>query len=597
MRRNLIKALLIVFCISFFHLFGVSPAPSQEAGLKAGGFQWGGDIELGYRFTDIDGSKDRYKYVTNLQSGLKLFDLTLWGKSLEEDAKGLVDSLRFNVSNLGDPYPSAQLQIKKNSTYDLKMTYKQYQYINYREDANVFSGNQFSLDTTIRRGSLLFSVFPKDSVKVNFGYNYIARDGDAGVPRIGSFFPMEQDLKEQVNEYFVSADFPVAGWDFHIRQSIWNYSNKDKINAPVYEDRDESVWTYVSTIKGHTQFGERLDFDAAYIYAHSEGDADLKTYSPGKGDTNFNTHVVEAGLSYLLRKDLILHLDYRFHALDQDGTSFTVGSPDISPTSYNLTANTGTFQLEYIPFDNLTLRGGYRLQYQHTYGDTYADNVYNGGQNTTSNTNWVNGWVASVDWKPYKVLKIFGEYQGANFSNPYTWISYENQNVARIKIKYDTPIQNLSLKGAFNWRRNSNPQQEFQSDVQDYIFALIYRPIPKVTFDGSFTYSRLRDGKDLFDPIPFQYVRYTWNSSYYIWVGGLTFDNLYEGFGGRLNGSYARSLGENAQNYVDGVVSFWYKNKLITPIVTLERTYLTDNVIHSNGFNANLITFSLRKDF
>ena len=280
MRRNLIKALLIVFCISFFHLFGVSPAPSQEAGLKAGGFQWGGDIELGYRFTDIDGSKDRYKYVTNLQSGLKLFDFTLWGKRIEEDSKSLVDSLRFNVSNLGDPYSSAQLQIKKNMTYDLKMTYKEYQYINYREDANVFSGNQFSFDTKIRRGSLLLSLFPKDGVKVNLGYNLIQRGGDAAAPRVGYLDPMAQDIREQVNEYFVSAEFPLSGWDLFIKQSIWNYSNRNKIHAPVYEDRDESVWTYVSTLKGHTQFGERWDFDAAYIYAHSEGDADLQTNCP-----------------------------------------------------------------------------------------------------------------------------------------------------------------------------------------------------------------------------------------------------------------------------------------------------------------------------
>jgi hypothetical protein len=45
------------------------------------------------------------------------------------------------------------------------------------------------------------------------------------------------------------------------------------------------------------------------------------------------------------------------------------------------------------------------------------------------------------------------------------------------------------------------------------------------------------------------------------------------------------------------LISLWYKNKLVTPILTLERSYLTDNVVHRDGFNANLITFSLRKDF
>ena len=46
---------------------------------------------------------------------------------------------------------------------------------------------------------------------------------------------------------------------------------------------------------------------------------------------------------------------------------------------------------------------------------------------------------------------------------------------------------------------------------------------------------------------------FVWDSSYYVWTGGLTFDNVYKGFGGRMNGSYAKSLGENPQNYVDAV--------------------------------------------
>ena len=83
----------------------------------------------------------------------------------------------------------------------------------------------------------------------------------------------------------------------------------------------------------------------------------------------------------------------------------------------------------------------------------------------------------------------------------------------------------------------------------------------------------------------------------FIAAEALTFDDVYKGLGGRMHGSYAKSLGENPQNYVDAVVSVWYKNKVVTPILTYERTYLTDHVVHANGFSANLITFSLRKDF
>ncbi len=607
MRRYLIQSLIIVFCISFVHLFSVFPAASQEGGLTAGGFQWGGSVELGYRFTDIDGSKDRYKETVNLRDGLRLFDLSLWGKKIDENAKGMVDSLRFSVQNVGDPYTSAMLDLRKNKMYELKVNYKQYKYFSEREDNTFFTPNT-NFNATMRRGSVVLSVFPKDDVKVNVGYTHVQRDGDAGVPRHTYFFPMDQELNEQYNEYFASVDFPIANWDLHVKQTVWDYSNRDRIHAPKFEDRDESVRTYVTSVKAHTQFSERLDFDTAYVYAHSDGDSKLTTLPittvfPGSGKFDFNTHIFEAGLSFLIQKSLIFHADYRFHTQDQNGNADTdpfLNAPGRTSSEFDLMAHTGTFQLEYIPVDNLTLRGGYRVQYEHVYGDNYFDAGIgngNGGKHPNSSTNWLNGWVASVDWKPVKVLSIFGEYSGANFSNPYTWISPENQNVARVKIKYNTPIKSLSLKGSFLWRNRVNPDQQYRSDVQDYTFTAIYALNSKVSFDGSYTFEKVRSNQDIFNPVPFAFERNVFDTDANIWTVGATFENIYQGFGGRINGSYARSLRENPQNYADGLVSFWYKNKWVTPIVTLERTYLTDNVNHRNGFNANLLTLSLRKEF
>lgn len=219
MRRNLIKTLIIVFCISFFHLFSVSPAPTQEAGLTAGGFQWGGDIELGYRGESISGNKNRYDYVSNLHNGLKLFALSLWGKRIDNDAKGFADSLRFNLSNIGDPYPSGLFEIKKNNTYSLNLNYRQYKYINYQEEPNNLFGSNLSFDTTVRTGSALLSFIPKEGVKLNFGYNMVQRDGETYGPRFTYPTPMQQDVRELYNEGFISADFAISGWDFHLKQS------------------------------------------------------------------------------------------------------------------------------------------------------------------------------------------------------------------------------------------------------------------------------------------------------------------------------------------------------------------------------------------
>ena len=610
MRKSLAIGLNLIFCISLFHLFPVARAQAQDSsgtveGLQWSGFQWNGDVELGYRFTDIDGSRSRYKETVNLMDGLKLFDLTLLGRAVEGSGNSLADYFRLNIRDIGDPFPGGRLELKKKQAYNFLASYRQYDYFTDRTDAGLLS-DLTSFDATLRRGTLLLSLFPTGDVKLNLGYNYAGKDGDAGIPK--PFFPaQDQDLKERYHEYYASADFSLGAFDFFVKQSYWTYKNSDDISGPNQtENRDETTDTYVTTLKGHTRVGERLDLDAGYVYAHSEGEAELTT-SPeiyvdsGKGKTHFNTHIAELGLSYILVKNLIFHLDYRFDTTDQDGRSNTdtlLGAPANTSTEFNLTAHTGTFQLEWEPLENLTLRGGYRIQYEDVEGEVYATNAFEGGKDPGDTQSLNQGWVASADWKPFASLSMYGAYEGANFSDPYTWISPDNQTIAKFKVKYDTPIQALSLMGSFLWNRRVNPDQDYRRDVQDYTFTATYQPMDTLSMDGSFTYENIKDSKDIVTPVGGSITtpNVNFDSSAYIYSGGVNWD-FYKGLGIGLRGNYAKTLDETRENYASGVVSVWYKNKWVTPVVSFERTYLVDHDVRSDSFAANLVTFSLRKEF
>ena len=256
--------------------------------------------------------------------GLRLFDLNLWGRNLDEK-RGLVDYFSLNANGIGDPFPTARLEIKKNKTYDFVASYKEFKYFLDRED-NFFFTDNHDFNQRSRRGALTLALFPKEDIQLNLGYSHSQRDGDAGVPRFTFPFAIDQELKERLNEYFISADFPIGNWDFYVKQDYWTFENQDRINRPQFEKRNERVNTYVSTIKAHTQFGERWDFDAGYVFAYSDGQAKLRTIpeivvNSGRGDFNFNTHILELGLSYLLKTNLLAHFDYRFHSTDQDSRS------------------------------------------------------------------------------------------------------------------------------------------------------------------------------------------------------------------------------------------------------------------------------------
>jgi opacity protein-like surface antigen len=606
MRGNWTRSKYAILFISMFCLLLV-PEVRSETPMTVGGFQWGGDIELGYRITDVDG-RNRYKEVVNLSEGLRLFDLSLFGKDL--DQKGLVDTLSFNLHGIGDPFPSGRFEIKKNKSYDVVATYKEYKYFFDRTDTPFTDNHNFN--TRNKRGTLALSLFPKDDVQLNFGYSRWQRDGDGAAPRFSAvsfpFTTVEQDFEEKMDEFFVSADFPIGNWDFHVKQSYWQFKNKDSTASTVqFEDIDSDVKTWVSTLQGHTRVGDRWDFDIGYVFAHSDGEAKIATspvvaVTSGRNDLNFNTHVVELGLSYLLMKEWILHFDYRFHTLDQDGRFNTDANPTPLPdnnTEYDLRAHTGTLQLEYLPRENLTLRAGYRLQYRDIDGENFAINAFDGGKDPQDTDILAHGWIASADWKPYKFLNFYGEYQGAHFDNPYTRISMEDENLAKVRVKYDTPLPNLSLKGLVTWKRKKNPDQDYQVDSQDYTLALTYQPvfIPRLSLDGSFTYEKIHDRKDIVNAVPTSVTDFVFNSSAYIYSGGVTYEGIYRGLGARLYGSYAKTLQENSQTYGDLVFSLWYKNKWLVPILTLERTYLVDRMVRNDGFDANLLTFSLRKDF
>ena len=616
MRRYTAKAVIVILCISLFHLFSIRDGCSEDSGLTFGGFQWGGAIELGYRFKDLDGSRDRYKETVNLMEGLRLFDFSLVGRN-QNPGTGAVDYLSLTGRDIGDPFPSGRLQIKKNKTYDFVTSYREYKYYSDRED-NFFLTDNHDFSTKFSNLTSNLSVFLKNDVKLDFGYRHWDRDGNNGVPRLTLPIALPEDVDQGLNEYSISAAFPIKGWDFYIKQSYWNYQDHNKISTSGFqEDRSLNTNTYVSTIKAHTQFGERWDFDGAFVYAHSNGWSHITTapeigINSGRGDVENDTYVAELGLSYQITKPLIFHVDYRFHTYDQDGNQNTdpfTTDPFLRPpgvtstkTKYKLNAHTGVFQLEYIPKENLVLRGGYLFQYRDMDGEFFGYiPAVTGAKDPVNTTQWTNGWVASVDWKPYKFLNIFGEYKGANTSDPYTWISPENANIAKVKIKYDTPIDKLSLKGLFSWRRRTNAEQNSSVDAKDYTLTATYQPsfLPKLSLDASFTYEKILDKKDIFDftPAIFQGQTYFFDSDAYIYSGGVTYDGIYKGLGARFYGSYAKTKDENPQRYYDTTLSVYYKNKWLIPTLSWERTYLHDHVNRNDSFDANLLTFSLRKEF
>lgn len=345
-------------------------------------------------------------------------------------------------------------------------------------------------------------MLPNQDLRFTLGYRHSDREGDGRAPR-AFLLPDSQiiDFDERLEKVLAAADFRTGGWDFHLKQSYRTYKNTDDMHGPAQvEGRDERADTYVTTLKAPTKIGERLDLDAGYIYVNSTTRASLFTrpvilVNPGDAHLVLNTHVGESGLSFLLLPKVILDLDYRFHTLAQAGR----GNTDRPPFTTNVEvdfrqfAHSGTFQVGYLPMENLTRRAGYRVKHRNMDTDGQDPPDLRAGEDTLDNRHWVHGWVGSTEWKPIKTLSVLREYQGAGFSKLYTWISPESENIGKARIRWRTPVKNLSLYGTFLWRHRANPDQDYRVDTKDYIFGAAYQPkfAPGLSLDAFLTYEKL----------------------------------------------------------------------------------------------------------
>src|SRR3954468_307426 len=74
-----------------------------------------GSITTGYRFTDVKGYEPKFQELFDLNSGLRLLDLNLFGQTTSR----YIDHYSLSLSGIGgEPYSTAQLNIRKTRRYD-----------------------------------------------------------------------------------------------------------------------------------------------------------------------------------------------------------------------------------------------------------------------------------------------------------------------------------------------------------------------------------------------------------------------------------------------------------------------------------------------
>jgi len=140
MRRIVLAGLLVVATLTGpVHAQDQSqtatPSKAPPAEENAGARVYG-SADVGYRFTDIDGSEATYRQLFNLFHGPRLFGLELHATGAP--GSKIFDTFWLSASGIGDPFPTVQLTLRKSLFYDLRVNFQQSRFFDVTTSAMPF---------------------------------------------------------------------------------------------------------------------------------------------------------------------------------------------------------------------------------------------------------------------------------------------------------------------------------------------------------------------------------------------------------------------------------------------------------------------------
>lgn len=222
-------------------------APSTETVGTTRGDDWKGynirnSFEVGARFLDVDGSREKYRSDVNYRNGLRLLSSKLEIHSKDGHGK-FFDDLVLTTLGLGnDPYQNAALRIEKNNLYRYDFGWRLSQYYN---PALTIANGWHLQDTTRQLQDHNFVLFPAARFRLLAGYSRNSQSG-SGLSTVnlfdsqrGAVFPLSENVRRQQNEYRAGFEALFAGMKF-IALRNWEYFKDDTtdfVNQPVSPDQ------------------------------------------------------------------------------------------------------------------------------------------------------------------------------------------------------------------------------------------------------------------------------------------------------------------------------------------------------------------------
>ena len=506
-----------------------------------------GSVTAGYRFSDVKGYEPKFEELYDLKSGFRLMDLSLFGKGTSRYAEQY--SITLNGMG-GDPYSTAQFTVRKNSLYDLRVTFRQSRYYWNRNDQAMLPNGLNGLTSnhdwaTIRKpGSANLLVRATRNLRFTFEFYRNSRDGVTFTTRSLDYFGASSTWGSfaRANPYYVIAplqetayrgtagiDYTRGGWSLHYRAGYQSFADSVRGSNTASQERSINVddpstareplnsisWadsrqlkTPVSEFSYNGRPVRKLETRGGYLFYRYQGPASLDLSMDGIARTNTGgtaaglytvsqssrAHVTEPnrvfdqGFTYKATEWWNLTMDYRY-------SRFTVDSAAEFQSINGTVTTAGESRSQW-------LVGIHTLDFNMAFTPVTTLLVRTGVRLLKSDVEAIEDdqidvqrtrriktvWpVVSLYYQPSKMLTVRGNIEQMTNGSSYTRVTPHIDIGGRVFARFK-PTEKFYLDNALVVRNRKLIATDYRSTIRSNAITATYELNPRLSAFAGFSY-------------------------------------------------------------------------------------------------------------
>jgi hypothetical protein len=508
-----------------------------ETGRVAGDYSWSSSMEVGYRFVDSGGSRDKFLSDLYLKDGLRLLDFQADARSVSGHG-ALFDYFRMDVTNGGgDASQYYSTRMEKDRTYRFDASYRVFNFYRFLPPVAL---NQHNLNLERRVGDFNLKLFPQRAVRFNFGYSRSSSTG----PFFTTYdfdkdeFPVKGKSRWESNDYRAGVDGTYHRWDFFL-SAVYRYfkndtqyfqdpgtnrgNNTSNTTTLTFFDRNDPARSHAGVVTGSIHGNITPRFHLVISTTHTEERQRGEQFDQTAGTSSSNSKVlfnnivsdyhvtrpstvVEAGATYDITDHISINDSLRYYTFDIRGDvasmTTTVRTPqNVAPvgatslvsqiTDYSSVWNTLQLQLNYGRKFSTSL--GWRFTHRDTTLSPPSP-----GSPVESDTQHSNSFIGGVRYRPVKSVNLFFDYEKGQSDNAFVRVNPLDYQRVRVRASYQAK-PTLLIHSTFTATDTTNPTPQVNNDgtFRQFSFSADWQPKDRFWISGGYNYDYLFNTADI----------------------------------------------------------------------------------------------------